>query len=248
MDQRLKESISALMDDEANELELQRVLSNSDEEVSATWQRYHQIRQVMRESGPEISSIDVRSAVSVSLNYDELDAMDDDVDPFASSQSSSSFEKSSSFDSGQSAVHAQGAQVPADEANRVSSKFGIRSVLAIAASGLFALVLATQYQQGLDSNKGGALVADSSQAEVPVESDSLKSESLKSQDEESFITVAASSHPSNDRAPKIIEHFSEEHAKRFNEYLLRHAEHSVYGSGQGVMPLARVASVNSVGI
>lgn len=237
MDQRLKESISALMDDEANELELQRVLSNSDEEVSATWQRYHQIRQVIRESDPEISSIDVRSAVSVSLNYDELDAMDDDVDPFASSQSSSS------FDSGQSAVHAQNTQMPADDAKQVSSKFGIRSVLAVAASGLFALVLATQYQQGLDSNKGGALVADSSQAEAPVEN-----EALESQSEELFTTVAVSSQPSNDRAPKIIEHFSEEHAKRFNEYLLRHAEHSVYGSGQGIMPLARVASVNSVGI
>ncbi len=48
--------------------------------------------------------------------------------------------------------------------------------------------------------------------------------------------------------PKIIIQFDEQHARRFNEYLLRHAEHSVLGLQQGVMPLVRVVIFNSVGI
>lgn len=48
MDDKLRESISALMDDEANELEAQRVLSKADSvELSDTWKRYHKVRDVM---------------------------------------------------------------------------------------------------------------------------------------------------------------------------------------------------------
>ena len=36
--------------------------------------------------------------------------------------------------------------------------------------------------------------------------------------------------------------FTPEHARRLNEYLLRHAENSVTGGRSGLMPLARVAS------
>jgi sigma-E factor negative regulatory protein RseA len=43
MNERMRESLSALMDDEANELELERVLSqlSSDEELRQTWLRYN---------------------------------------------------------------------------------------------------------------------------------------------------------------------------------------------------------------
>lgn len=46
MTDKLRESLSALMDDEANELELERVLkcTESDEELRATWLRYNLAR------------------------------------------------------------------------------------------------------------------------------------------------------------------------------------------------------------
>lgn len=48
MDDKLRESISALMDDEANELEAQRVLSKAGSvELSDTWKRYHKVRDLM---------------------------------------------------------------------------------------------------------------------------------------------------------------------------------------------------------
>lgn len=43
MSEKMRESLSALMDDEANELELERVLANigNDEELRQAWLRYH---------------------------------------------------------------------------------------------------------------------------------------------------------------------------------------------------------------
>ncbi|MCB1705434.1 MAG: sigma-E factor negative regulatory protein [Halioglobus sp.] len=49
MNERLRESLSAVMDDEANELELERVLSqlSSNGELRQAWSRYHLGRQAM---------------------------------------------------------------------------------------------------------------------------------------------------------------------------------------------------------
>jgi sigma-E factor negative regulatory protein RseA len=70
MNERMCESISALMDDEANELELERVLSQigHDSELRQTWTRYHQVQHMVH--GHELAHLDwdishrVRSALS----------------------------------------------------------------------------------------------------------------------------------------------------------------------------------------
>lgn len=48
MSEKMRESLSALMDDEANELEMERVLANigRDEELRRSWSRYHAARDV----------------------------------------------------------------------------------------------------------------------------------------------------------------------------------------------------------
>ena len=50
MNERLGESLSALMDNEANELEIERVLSqaNDNGELRATWTRYNLVRQSLQ--------------------------------------------------------------------------------------------------------------------------------------------------------------------------------------------------------
>lgn len=71
---QLNESLSALMDNEANDLDLRRVLRALDEagvedaaQLKATWHRYHQARAVLnREAGPVCSAgflAGVRSAI-----------------------------------------------------------------------------------------------------------------------------------------------------------------------------------------
>lgn len=75
MDERTKESISALMDDEANELEIQRLLSRADsQELLDTWQGYHRVRDVM--SGMRDSRLDIDISKRVAAS---IDIADEDV-------------------------------------------------------------------------------------------------------------------------------------------------------------------------
>lgn len=63
----LQESLSAVMDNEADELELRRVLAASDEpELRATWARYQVARAVMHKELRE-PRLDIAAAVSVAL-------------------------------------------------------------------------------------------------------------------------------------------------------------------------------------
>lgn len=76
MSERIRESLSALMDNEANELELERILSQSEQgEVRATWSRYHVARTAMRgDSGSVVNGMDISSRVSEALASAEEDA------------------------------------------------------------------------------------------------------------------------------------------------------------------------------
>jgi sigma-E factor negative regulatory protein RseA len=69
MDERLRETLSAMMDDEADELSVRRLLSHGNQdEVRNQWQRWQQVRDLMHEShGPE-ESVDVAVAVREALD------------------------------------------------------------------------------------------------------------------------------------------------------------------------------------
>ncbi|MEH6581929.1 MAG: sigma-E factor negative regulatory protein [Halioglobus sp.] len=69
MSERLRESLSALMDDEANELELQRVLSSlgEDAELRQTWVRYHAARSAMGGQPVQDLSMDISGRVRDAL-------------------------------------------------------------------------------------------------------------------------------------------------------------------------------------
>jgi len=68
----LQESLSAVMDNEADELELRRVLSASDDaELRATWSRYQIARAVMHKELLE-PRLDIAAAVSAALADEAL--------------------------------------------------------------------------------------------------------------------------------------------------------------------------------
>ena len=72
MNDLLKESLSALLDGEVNELELQRILAHDDrQEVSAYWQRYHDVREWVQNDSSLRIKIDIRSAVMSVISKDE---------------------------------------------------------------------------------------------------------------------------------------------------------------------------------
>lgn len=64
----LQESLSAVMDNEADELELRRVLAacGEDAELRATWSRYQLARAVMHRE-PAMPKLDIAAAVSAAL-------------------------------------------------------------------------------------------------------------------------------------------------------------------------------------
>jgi len=223
MDDRLKESISALMDDEANELELQRVLSKTDDdEVTRTWQRYHQVRSVLRNEGDVGFELDVRQSIFAALDKEYLS--DSSVEAPIQGLGDQELKNGQSLATSEKSV--------AD-----SSRWRWGSGLALAASVVFALVVTLQY--GNVELENVPVVANESDANTGTIH--LDEGALVSVVEQGALGVTH-------KEPKIMLKFSDAHKRRFNEYLLRHAEQSSYGSSQGIIPLARVASVNSVGI
>lgn len=69
MDDRLRETLSAMMDDQADELAVRRVLSHDDQQaVRDQWQRWQRIRDVIHETPGGHTGLDVREAVSARLD------------------------------------------------------------------------------------------------------------------------------------------------------------------------------------
>ena len=69
MDERLRETLSAMMDDEADELSVRRLLSRGDQEdVRGQWQRWQQIRDLMHENHGPRAGEDMASRVQATLN------------------------------------------------------------------------------------------------------------------------------------------------------------------------------------
>ncbi|MDX1459146.1 MAG: RseA family anti-sigma factor [Marinobacter sp.] len=69
MDDRLKETLSAMLDDQADELSVRRVLSHSEQqEVRSQWQRWHQLRGLLQDGQSALERIDISQQVRQSLS------------------------------------------------------------------------------------------------------------------------------------------------------------------------------------
>lgn len=69
MDDRLKETLSAMMDDEADELSVRRLLSHPrQDEVRAQWQRWQQVRDLMHQGNLADDRVDVSAGVREALD------------------------------------------------------------------------------------------------------------------------------------------------------------------------------------
>ena len=72
-ERRMLESVSALIDGEANDLDLARALKAGDESeaMRAYWQRQQQYRAVMQSGGSAFSAVDVSSRVTAVISEDK---------------------------------------------------------------------------------------------------------------------------------------------------------------------------------
>ena len=72
MTERLHESLSALMDGEADELEVRRILAHSNsEEIDAVWSRYH-LAQSSHQLEEPVLHLDISKRVSVAITEESL--------------------------------------------------------------------------------------------------------------------------------------------------------------------------------
>jgi len=73
MSDKQAESLSALMDNEAHELELHRLLNQGqDPELRARWSRYHMARSAMRNDVSSFTHLDISSAVSEAIDKESI--------------------------------------------------------------------------------------------------------------------------------------------------------------------------------
>ncbi|NMT64157.1 sigma-E factor negative regulatory protein [Marinobacter orientalis] len=69
MDDRLKETLSAMMDDEADELSVRRLLSHArQDEVRSQWQRWQQVRDLMHQGSLADDRVDISAGVRNALD------------------------------------------------------------------------------------------------------------------------------------------------------------------------------------
>ena len=69
MNDKLKESVSAMMDNEADELELRRILAqNHDEDVVAVWRRYCQLRASINKEEAPWAGINLCKEINAALD------------------------------------------------------------------------------------------------------------------------------------------------------------------------------------
>ncbi|MDK8464682.1 sigma-E factor negative regulatory protein [Marinobacter sp. SS13-12] len=69
MDDRLKETLSAMMDDEADELSVRRLLSHGrQDEVRSQWQRWQHVRDLMHQGNLSDDRVDVSAGVRAALD------------------------------------------------------------------------------------------------------------------------------------------------------------------------------------
>lgn len=72
MDDRLRETLSAMMDDEADELSVRRLLSHeSQDDVRAQLQRWQQVRDLMQRGHSPVDSVDVSDGVRAVIEGQE---------------------------------------------------------------------------------------------------------------------------------------------------------------------------------
>lgn len=196
MDERLKESISALLDDEANELEIRRIVNkSSDGELRALWGRYNKVSDVIssgRHAYDHISplDIDISSRISQAIDdEDELGLIDVDEEVNRSSLESKK----------PLATYMQWASIAA--------------VLVLSVSIIF------------------NTVSDGAGVEGEVLTASVSVDKLAPLNDDDLSVLDSSS-------------LAPEHARKLNEYMLRHAGNSVIGGQSSLMPLVRVASLS----
>ncbi|WP_458526357.1 sigma-E factor negative regulatory protein [Onishia taeanensis] len=227
MNQNPRESLSALMDNEADDLELPRVLKSLDEsaEVADTWRRYHLARSMMQRD----RDLDVATDLSAGIMAKLAD------EPSPATETSSAPSKS---------LFA-----------RAGSYAG--SAAAAAAVSLMVITGVQFYNSSDERGQAGQpglVSAPSSGADAAsqVQRPSLVDLPLfqSSSADRGLMNVGAGVESPMIMAPSVrqSQRGDQQQARLLQSYLDRHAEGAAYRSGDAWMPLLRASGQESLGL
>jgi sigma-E factor negative regulatory protein RseA len=208
----LAESISALVDNQASELELQRILkaSQTDPEVRATWERYQITSAVLRRDMPAFELGDFASRVSAAIAEEETHQLVESQDQeSAAAKRQPWWQNMARF-----AVAASVAGGVILFAQNLDQTVVDAPEIAAAASSTAPVILPPSVYQGQLRTVGMQNGYDMSQEQRQI----------------MFV-------PRQTSVPAVTH---EELVEYFNELVEVHADHAALNSGQGLLPFARV--------
>ncbi|MEH6556454.1 MAG: sigma-E factor negative regulatory protein [Oceanicoccus sp.] len=227
MSDQLRESVSALMDGEADELELRRLLSTeNDESVKQTWARYHLVRDVIQDNDTgAYRHLDISSQVSIAINQSGSGV--GEIDQFETTVGQKTSDNVSLTDSGKH--------------SSVSAWWRPVTGFAVAASVAMAVVvgvqtLDTNVTPGYSSGLPIASQAATTSRVYPVAGASMQASGGSG----SAVRYQPTGLPGDIAASRAAADLDAR--DRLEKYMLRHTENAALNNGQGMISFARVAS------
>lgn len=257
MNEQLVETLSAIVDGQADDLEVRRLLkaldNASDEEaqlILAQWERFQTIGSTLRgEQANFTASSGFAAAVSAAIDAepsvadtDSHSAMDLNIDsestPAANSAGSSSINS------------AAVAQASGSEKTHSNSQPFWRQ-FAVAATVAFAVIIGVQEYgsfAGGAADSGVSAIAAVENNQTPVV-DIAVAQTASVQTTNSggqLLLAAADANPAAISQNAVLTEADRLEAaaaqQRLNEYILQHTSHAAQQSGQGIIPFARLAN------
>ena len=212
MNDRMNESLSALVDGEADELEIRRVLNQmeQDDELHQRWNRYQLMGAVMR--GEPATMVDLSKGIMQALDGEPMDEVP----------------------GGSVAAMGQADSVPAAAAGGRFRSGWVASG-AVAASVAFAVLLGARFLEAPDSTSAPAVAAVDTPAAtaVPV---------VAPVAEPSARAALESAVASVESEPVVDEARLREAQQRLHDYVMQHSQQAAMGNGNGLLPFARATS------
>lgn len=249
MNEQLVETLSAIVDGQADDLEVRRLLkaldNASDEEaqlILAQWERFQTIGSTMRgEQANFTASAGFAAAVSAAIDAeppiaytDSHSGMDLNIDSQSNPAANSA--ASSSIDS------AAVAQASGGETTHSNSQPFWRQ-FAVAATVAFAVIIGVQEYGSFSgaADSGVSAIASVEDNQAPAQAASVQATNSSGQ----LLLAAADAKPAISQDAVLSEADRLEAAaaqRRLNEYILQHTSHAAQQSGQGIIPFARLAN------
>lgn len=225
MNERMNESLSALADGEADELEIRRLLNQMQEEdeLRERWHRYQMIGALMRDE--PAYSVDLSKGIMQVLDGEPMD------------------EVPARQVSGLDVSHAAApAQVEENAHHRPRS--GWLTSGAVAASVALVVLLGARFMEsGSSVMTEEPRVASNSPVLAPLTAEAVTAPVMTSM-------TAADVLASNDvdtSEPVLDEARLREAQQRLHDYVMQHSQQAAMGTGRGLLPYARVTSYEQGG-